>query len=334
MALYFNASNQTFVLDTIDSNLTFTEEREAPSETGSLSGDEVLDSLKAQEGEADPENPFDWRHQLRKVASPKFEPFDPISLDSLRTPSPEPFAARNKTRDRPAERSRRQASTPPSEIDLGGETEGKDEAASPPSAKSPSPKSPSTKSLPSAASSPIRSSPSDSPRPVGSPPRRRRASPPPESSSDSDSGGGLEIVDDGAAERKRGRFAHRQLLANAGEGPISLRSAANSRSPALRGEDFSDGEGMTGVREFGVSPSPSPLPPPAALKKGAVKGWDGREDGDEDKDGDVEMGDEDEALEAAFAAAADEEEDEEDAGAGGVPVGRYVEDSSSESEEE
>jgi RNA polymerase II transcription elongation factor len=55
IALFFNPSTQTFTLDTIDDDLHFNAQEDAPSDD--QSGDELISRIKAQHGDADPENP-------------------------------------------------------------------------------------------------------------------------------------------------------------------------------------------------------------------------------------------------------------------------------------
>ena len=150
---------------------------------------------------------------------------------------------------------------------------------------------------------PSRSKPKPRPRPA-----QRRQSPVPREEADADNedsdDGGLTIEMDPDDKPKRlGRAFARHI----GDGPISLRSAANSVSPAGREDAESDENGSDPVDIQLKSPSPDAAPTPGD---------------DEDADG----------LEAELEQAMESQADE-DMG-GGQEVRRVVEESSSESEEE
>ena len=104
-ALIFDPATQTFTLERIDTEFSFGQGRASPA-----SEDGILDALIDQEGTADTNDPYDWRHQLKRhrTPTPDIEPFDPFGADALQTPSPE----RKPTKPRPKPR---KASTPPEE---------------------------------------------------------------------------------------------------------------------------------------------------------------------------------------------------------------------------
>ena len=145
------------------------------------------------------------------------------------------------------------------------------------------------------------------PKPRPRPPQRRQSSVPREEADadneDSDDGGlTIEMDPDDKPKRLGRAFATR-----IGDGPISLRSAANSVSPAGRENAESDEDGSDRGDIQLKSPSPDAAPTPGD---------------DEDADG----------LEAELEQAMESQADE-DLG-GGQEVRRVVEESSSESEEE
>ena len=94
----------------MDTEFVISQEQASPA-SEAQSDDAVLESLIEESGEPDPENPYDWRHQLRRrrTPTPDLEPFDPLSLDAVGTPPPEPR--------KPKPRPQRRASTPPEEVD-------------------------------------------------------------------------------------------------------------------------------------------------------------------------------------------------------------------------
>lgn len=100
---------QSFTLDRVDTEFVISQEQASPT-SEAQSDDGLVESLIEECGEPDPDNPYDWRHQLRRrrTPTPDLEPFDPLSLDALSTPPPE---AR-----KPKSRKQRQASSPPEEM--------------------------------------------------------------------------------------------------------------------------------------------------------------------------------------------------------------------------
>ena len=280
-ALIFDPATQAFTLERIDTDFAFGNGRTSPD---NQSEDGIINTLIDQEGAADVNNPYDWRHQLKRqrTPTPELEPFDPLGIDTLRTRTPTPEHKPMKPRPKP-----RKASTPPEEpvVELGA---------------SPSPE-PEQESL-----------------------QREEEEDEEENEGDSDDGG-LQIVMDGAVKPKnrfRGRFNQGMGL----DAPISLRSAASSQSPAMRhdgGSDESDedvdemtlGSPMTERRkDSGLETEPQLTDEPTAEQE------------------DIDMEDE---LDAEFARAMEGiDEDEPTIDGTAAPVTTYVDDSSSESEEE
>ncbi|MCJ1483045.1 hypothetical protein MMC06_003211 [Schaereria dolodes] len=163
------------------------------------------------------------------------------------------------------------------------------------------------------------SRPKSKPRPR---PQTRRPSTPPREeveaeadNEDSDSGG-LTIEMEPATKPRVNRFAG--AFGNmSGDGPISLRSAASSLSPAARHESMSE-ESDEDISDDMKLPSP--------MSKGVPGERGMEEEQDDDGAGDLEA-----ELEQALESQADGDGDEE---GGGVAISRYVQESSSESEEE
>lgn len=217
------------------------------------------DIFDDEAAEADPDNPFDYRHYLKHQQSPSLEPIElesrgPTPSPSPR-PSPQPENILQQTRIEPAK---------------------------------PKPK----------------------PWPKHRPQPKRPASPPPREEADADNeesedDGGLEVIMDPSNKPR-----HRFNTIRSGEQPRSLRSAASSASPAARREESSEEESDEDeVRE------PSPPRAGQALMED-------------------ERGEDEDELEAELARELEREAAEGDEEAGGVSVSRYVESSSSESEEE
>jgi hypothetical protein len=285
----FDAASQTIVLDRIDRDYTFNNETVAEGSVSGQSDEGTLNTMIQQEGEPDPDNPYDWRHHLRQreSSSPELEPFDPNSLDALDSLSP----------NRAGHSSQRQASTPPGEM----------------SARSSSRGSADVEHSEQEFELEIEQD-DDRRKPVA-----RQVEDDVVSGEESEEEGGLQIIMDGSTERRK--FTHRgRLLGNLdADGPISLRSAANSRSPALPADELSE-ESDVDVDEMQLN-SPVRRDP---LQLQPV-----------DDDGDMDEGFDD--LEADLEKEFDQDgggDDGEVESTGGVPIGRYVEASSSESEEE
>jgi len=178
---------------------------------------------------------------------------------------------------------------------------------------SPAPR-PSTTSSP--ATRPIR--PAARPKPRARPPQKRAASPPPREEADADnedSDNDLIIEMEPSDTKRRNRFMGAFDRDITSTGPISLRSAASSMSPAAR---IARGDGGDADVEELRLPSPRRSPPVRTPQQEA----------------------EDEAdLEAELEMALEEEQADGEEGGGGVgvvsgTVGARHEESSSESEEE
>ena len=286
--MIFDPATQTFTLDRIDEDYSFANDQTGD---GSHSEDGLISALIEQEGEADPDNPYDWRHQLRRMqeASPSPDPFDQLELDPLDSPSPEI----------PRRDSYRQASTPPGEMSARSRSESEQEDHG--------------------FEVEIEQEPSG---------RRGRAQEQEveedgqsEASSD---GVGLEIIMDGSTDRKKwGRTRAFGEVDNGG--PVSLRSAANSRSPVMRNNESSDNsdEDVDQLRLGSPMQETKKEDKTQPLEEGDVA-----DEEDDDFEADLAAD-----LDEAFQQGGGDEEEEMDAG-GGVPIGRYVEASSSESEEE
>ena len=218
LALIFSQATQTFTLDTIDTSFSFPLEQSAHTSrpAGSQDPDSLRNALIQEEGSPDQENPYDWRHQLNRqttdTPSPTPEPFDPLNLDSLGTPSPEARPVKAKSFGR-------KASTPP------GSSPASSPAASPvqsPAPSQPASQAPSLNDLPTP--------------PAGL--EFAEDEEEEEEEEDEDDAGGLEI-DWGGGPKPQSHFRGR--FNNKIEGaPISLRSAASSRSPAPGGVASSD----------------------------------------------------------------------------------------------
>ena len=275
-ALIFDPATQTFTLERIDTEFSFGHGRASPA-----SEDGILDALIDQEGAADTNDPYDWRHQLKRhrTPTPDIEPFDPFGADALQTPSPE----RKPIKPRPKPKPARKASTPPEE-------------------------------------------PAIQPSPSPEPEATLQNDDEEEKEDDSDDGG-LQIVMDGAAKPRnrfrtdfggRGRFNQRLDAA-----PISLRSAANSQSPALNNADDSDGSDGD-VDEMALGS-------PVTERKKELEA-ETEVEPTQEPEGDGEEID----MDAEFAKAMEGDDEDEPAADAVVPpvTTAYVDDSSSESEEE
>ena len=316
-ALIFNPTTQAFTLDKIDTDFSFNlrstpdvqsakalaaqyPQLENTAPDLSSSSDEEGDMFDGGDDVPDPNNPYDYRHFLKR----------------RRTSSPEPIAL---------EASPRFAPTPTS---------------APPPAATPSPQLPRRSSKTKPKQRPQeRARPQSKARAI-SPPRSRVAEEADADNEDSaDDDGGLTIEMD-PVTKPRHRFA--AFGKYSGEGPISLRSAASSVSPAplsVDSEEEEEGDRQGKLEEESdedVSdemhlPSPlakAPTPTAQAIPTSEAVDED-MEDEEEDDGGDLEA-----ELERELA--------EGDDDGGGVKVGsgiglgviNYIDDSSSESEEE
>ena len=278
-ALIFDPATQTFTLEQVDTEFAFGQSPPSPT-SDNQSEDGILNALIAQEGAADSDNPYDWRHQLKRqrTPTPELEPFDPLGIDALGTPSPEHRPVRTKAAPR-------KASTPPAQPTVELE-------ASPP------------------------------PEPGAGPGGDVRRDEDDEKEEDSDEGG-LQIVMDGAAKpRHRFRDQRKQRLDAA---PISLRSAANSQSPAIRNAEDSEAsdEDVDEMKLGSPMTQRRPEPEPDA------------EMAEEPEPEAGETHEEEFDIEDEFAKALQgDDEDEAPQIGDAAPAAAYVEDSSSESEEE
>ena len=112
-ALIFNPRTQSFTLERIDTEFTFGNGNTS-QRLDEQSEDGIINTLIDQEGTADADDPYDWRHQLKRerTPTPDLEPFDPLGIDALGTPSPEPRP--RKAKPKPF----RKASTPPEQLSI------------------------------------------------------------------------------------------------------------------------------------------------------------------------------------------------------------------------
>ena len=282
-ALIFDPETQSFILDRIDTQFTFNL-RSTPNnksakalasqhpqlETTAPDPESGEDDLFDEEGQitGDTNNPYDYRHFLkrRRTSSP-----EPIEAPSIAPPVRRPSRAKPKQRPRPQPK---RASTPPRE-----EADADNE--------------------------------------------------------DSDDGG-LTIEMDPVTKPRPNRF-NGAFAGLAGDGPISLRSAASSVSPAMRPESNSE-ESDEDVSDDMKLPSP--------LGRAPTPGDDDGEEEEEDQSpppqqqpqpqpGQQEDEDDDAAdLEAELEQALESQADGDEEGGGVEITQRYVQESSSESEEE
>ena len=117
--------------------------------------------------------------------------------------------------------------------------------------------------------------------------------------------GGLEI-DWGGAAKPRSRFSRGRTAFQTFEGgPISLRSAASSRSPALRGYDGEDGESDEDVEGLRLG---SPISKSRKNERADIEIGLGNEDVDMDEEEEEAHDD----FEAAFEEALEEDEDDDE----------------------
>ncbi|KAI4201327.1 MAG: hypothetical protein LQ350_003365 [Teloschistes chrysophthalmus] len=173
------------------------------------------------------------------------------------------------------------------------------------------------------------------PRPRPSQPRSTTRKiekiPTPPSDADSDSDGDSSpdddlVIDLGDEPQKRRRFGHGAVVFNHDRrnGPVSLRSAASSMSPASVRQDSGADESDRDVESLKLGSPEARVP-----EEGGYGGGEGEGEVEEEEDEDEALvGD---LLQAMEGQADDEEEDEEGDGEG---VRRMIEESSSESEEE
>ena len=134
-ALIFDPETQSFTLDRIDADFAFNL-RSTPinksatslaaqhSQLETNAPDPVSDEedLFAEAGQANPDNPYDYRHYLKRQPSSSSEPFELGSRDASPHPSPGPspiLAAQQNPKPKPKPRQHRpqtkRASTPPRE---------------------------------------------------------------------------------------------------------------------------------------------------------------------------------------------------------------------------
>ena len=182
--LIFDNTTATFTLEYIDTQFAFAADSHSPAPE-EQSEAALLNTLIEEEGAADEDNPFDWRHQLKRQRTPTPE-FEQFRLDTGPTPSPAASPITQPTISRS-----RQASSPP-DMNMDFEEEGSPEHL---------------------------------------PQRQADREEFEIGGEESDDEGGLQISWDGASKPKgfRGRDVQRRING----APISLRSAANSRSPAI-----------------------------------------------------------------------------------------------------
>ena len=208
-ALIYDHSKGSFTLEQIDTQFTFDSKSNSPVEGSEAS---ILAALIEEAGEPEADNPFDWRHQLRRERTPSPDS-DQFQLDTGTTTSTNPSPAIKPVKARP-----RQASSPPG-MSIEFEDEGQ---------PTPDPE--------------LISQQED--HNIGDDEEEE------EDEEDSDAGG-LQISWDGASKPTgfRGRFSARKP-----DGPpTSLRSAANSQSPAVRQQARSVYESDGDVDEMQLS---------------------------------------------------------------------------------
>ena len=183
--LMFDNTTSTFSLENIDTQFAFAADNHSPA-SEEQSEAALLNALIEEEGAADEDNPFDWRHQLKRQRTPTPE-FEQFRLDTGPTPSPAASPIIPPIISRP-----RQASSPP------GMSMDFEEDATP-------------EHIPQRQAD------------------REEFEIGGEESDDEE--GGLQISWDGASKPKgfRGRDVEKRING----APVSLRSAANSRSPAI-----------------------------------------------------------------------------------------------------